>query len=154
MSLCWFCHVAAQMKRWLLSFFSVTRWPDLVDFQNNKPDWCSYVFTFYEYFMILLAWQRLFLCLWSKAFIYFPIQINKYFSVSYRTFIRNPLESCLASSSGISLSLHYDLPLTTCIKTIIHYPDYLDTFELRHEKTCLQGLRPVKTQTGLLSYID
>ena len=28
------------------------------------------------------------------------------------------------------------------------------TFEPRHEKTCLQGLRPGKTQTGLLSYIS
>ena len=28
------------------------------------------------------------------------------------------------------------------------------TYEPRHEKTCLQGLRPGKTQTGLLSYRD
>ena len=27
-------------------------------------------------------------------------------------------------------------------------------FEPRHEKTCLQGLRPGTIQTGLLSYID
>ena len=26
------------------------------------------------------------------------------------------------------------------------------SFEPQHEKTCLQGLRPGKTQTGLLSY--
>ena len=26
------------------------------------------------------------------------------------------------------------------------------SYEPRHEKTCLQGLRPGKTQTGLLSY--
>ena len=26
------------------------------------------------------------------------------------------------------------------------------TYEPRHEKTCLRGLRPGKTQTGLLSY--
>ena len=28
------------------------------------------------------------------------------------------------------------------------------TYEPRHEKTCLRGLRPVKTQTGLLSWWD
>ena len=28
------------------------------------------------------------------------------------------------------------------------------TIEPRHEKTCIPGLRPVKTQTGLLSYRD
>ena len=29
-----------------------------------------------------------------------------------------------------------------------------DSYEPHHEKTCLQGLRPGKTQTGMLSYTD
>ena len=31
---------------------------------------------------------------------------------------------------------------------------YLKLFEPRHEKTCLRGLRPGKTQNSLLSYTD
>ena len=40
------------------------------------------------------------------------------------------------------------------------YSPYVDqeymitTFEPRHEKMCLRGLRPGKTQTGLLSFRD
>ena len=31
---------------------------------------------------------------------------------------------------------------------------YIPPYEPRHEKTCIRGLRPGKTQTGLLSYSD
>ena len=37
---------------------------------------------------------------------------------------------------------------------IIKIPTISVSFEPRHEKTCLRGLQPGKTQTGLLSYKD
>ena len=43
-----------------------------------------------------------------------------------------------------------------CMAVIIKFVDFASfrLFEPRHEKTCLQGLQPGKTQTGLLSYRD
>ena len=40
-----------------------------------------------------------------------------------------------------------------CLLTIIFLPVF-NTYEPHHDKTCLRGFRPAKTQTSLLSYRD
>ena len=36
----------------------------------------------------------------------------------------------------------------------VYFPEYVNEYEPRHEKTCLRGFRPGRTQTDLLRYRD
>ena len=57
----------------------------------------------------------------------------------------------LVTKKAFQTSANWNFPL---LNTYLVYRNFLIINEPRHEKTCLRGVRPGKTQTGLLSWWD
>ena len=57
---------------------------------------------------------------------------------------------------GVNLKINLLRILSVLLFKLLHVDSVMSvkTYEPRHEKTCLRGLRLGKTQTGLLSYRD